>query len=346
MMNLESPCWRFYSDGLGFTKSDAQKQNWIFFGNGTMNDFLLYHGYNPLVGASGGTSRPLTDQSNMQSPSTVLEWSRDTLYSINTSVNTPVNIHAYYVRPRRNVSFTELQKASGGSMDIASAPALIYDTLFTLAKQNQQEGYKAAPSTGTTMQKWDWKTLGEVPFNNHWFCTNFKIIRSRKFTVQPGSRFSFDVTQRRKTINFSKLGWYYYNEAAGSTYQDIAMTPRDTRFWMIGYHSPHQLYCTKDTHDQVIGFDAPPAYLTTFHTRQFCIRIDSSQPQPLLGRLTADQTLGTSQPYRIGGRGYYAGEALPTWITATPAVPQPPLYAPLNTAGTATATNISNLPWF
>lgn len=282
----------------------------------------------------------------MQVPSTVLEWSRDTLYAINTSVNLPCMIHAYYIRPRRNITFTELSKAAGGTIDIASAPALVYDSLFKLAANNQQEGYKAVPSTGTTMVKWDWKNLGEIPFNNHWFCTNFKVIRSKKFAVQPGHRFTFVITQRRQVINFAKLGWYYYNEGAGSTNQEIAMTPKSTRFWMIAHHGQRQLYCTKDTHDQVIGFDAPPTYLTTFHTRQFCIRVDSTQPQPLLGRLTADQTLGTAQAFRIGGKGFYAGESVPTFISATPAVPQPPIYAPLPTAGTAAATNISNLPWF
>lgn len=333
MMNLESPCWKFYADGLGLTFTSAQRQNWILFGGGTCNDHLLYHTYNPLVG-----SPFVPTVLGMTTPSTILEWERNTMYVINTSVNCPVLVTAYLVKPRMAITIQEADLAAGGNgsgsvINGATNSAAVFESIMRLAATNVLNSYKAAPSTGTSMQKFDWDELGQVPFNNRYFCQKFKVLKSKKFTMQPGRRAVFTVSGKRAQINGYKLGYYCYKNEGDPTpsfQQQHCMLPKDTRFWMIAYHSHLQLYTTKDTHEKVVGFDAPPAVLTTYHTRQFCIRIDSSQPQPLVGRLNAVQTLGTSQPRHIGGR-MYPGETVPTFISATPDVPQPPPIATLPT---------------
>jgi len=313
MMNLESPCWKFYSDAVAYISSAAQKQNWIFFGVGDNNSRYVYHRYNPLVGDA-----PTIDEVFMTTPQTVVEWTKNTLYLINVSLNQPVLFHAYLVKPRRNITYKELNESTGGSgLGITSTSTRIYHALFDLAKCNTDATYKTNPAPSKTMQHWNWDDLGEVPFNNPWFCRNFKIIRTKKWSIGPGRRSTITMQNGRDRLNGYRLGFQFISGDATSA--DIAMTPKYTRMWMVAFHSQHQIFSSND-YKKIEAFTAPTASVLTYHTRQFCIRIDSSQPQPLLGRLNSEQNIDPSYiPLHIGGH-LYPGELQPT-VVATTGIP-------------------------
>lgn len=313
MMNLESPCWKFYSDAVAYISSAAQRQNWIVFGVGDNNSRYIYHQYNPLVGAT-----PTIDEVFMTTPQTVVEWTKNTLYMINVSLNQPLLFHAYLCKPRRNITYKELNEGTGGSgCDILSPSTRVYHDLFALAKCNTDATYKTNPAPSKTMQHWRWDDLGETPFNNPWFCRNFKILRTKKWSIGPGRRSTITMMNGRDRINGYRLGWQYI--AASATSADIAMTPKYTRFWMVAFHSQHQIFSSPD-YKKIEAFTAPVASVLTYHTRQFCIRIDSSQPQPLLGRLNSEQNLdGSYIPLHIGGH-LYPGELQPV-VNATTGIP-------------------------
>lgn len=288
---------------------------------------------------------------------------RDTLYIVNLGINHKAQIHAYYVRPRRNITFTELNNAASGpgNLTYANGAATVFNAMRFLAESNGQAGYTANPSSGRSMQKWGWDTLGEIPFNNKWFCSNFKILKTKKFQLGPGARCMFSITNRRTVVNGFKLGFYNDSDAlTGSMRQEICMTPKLTRFWMIAHHGVLELWGTGGSPPTLAALEAiaaPTCAMGTYHTRQFCIRIDSSQPQPLAGRLSADQTLGTAIPIHIGGRMYpgepipvfhAGGESQPVYTAAAP-TPANSLHAAeppqIRMIPSNPGSGYTNLPW-
>jgi len=277
------------------------------FGNGTTNDQWTMHTYNPNVGGSPTITQSFWDIQ------TVVEYQRDLLWLINMAQNNTVNFHAYLCKPRRAFTYTELNGAIGGgsSLSFTSSSTAVLAAVMTLAKLNCTTWYQANPSSGTGMNAMSWTQPGEKPFNNAWFCHNFKIIKSKQWKLRPGRKALLTMTQAKYKVSALTLDFELANAAGSPIYnQYVALDPRHCRFWLVFFYGEPVPWLETGNLPNLKAYDVPVSYLSTYHIRQFCMRPSSSFEGSLVGSITGAQSLTGTTAYALSGRPRYLGEAV------------------------------------
>jgi len=247
LSDLISPCWRFYNDVTSHVLVPQQYQLPHFMFHGTMVQWRQLLTYDPSL-TTAPFSTAMTGQLNLRQP--VEEYTERAIY-MNTNTVSPLILTAYYVKPRRvftlseisggaNVGTTNLANASWykttnanivGSYDSTDYTKssglqwLLQDTLSFQAPASGKGPSGAIPDIGEA---------GFNMFNHQWFTRNFKVLKTRKLILRPGQRAEFSIKRRKMQMSLERLGVHradYNNPFA--THGSWALHPVYTRFWLI-----------------------------------------------------------------------------------------------------------------
>lgn len=349
LVNSLNPCSAAYSDSTGTARSVVQQQGWITMFAHTSSQLNAYHTWNPSISTA---TVPAYDTMNIK---TLLEANRHTLWLQNFSLNNPVCITAYLVKPRLAVTTLEMPNSgvtfagagplvfpNGGTVaedlykliqnaysqnTAATAPAFNPNTLQAGGASNK---YPGVPTSSTPALTADGMLIpGETLFNNGWFVKRFKVLKTRKFTLKEGKRCKFVLAMPPRQLSFALNQWVNNGSAYVSPY---VLYPH-TRFWMISFHgSPAPFISKTDGTGSLVTIDAPPAVLGMYHTEQWCIRQGVHSLYPLSQRVSAKPAVTTNDVAVSFGRDTRVGETVNAGSGG--------LIATITGAGTTTNSNI------
>lgn len=347
MADTQFPCLRLWSDAVLTARCAAQCQGWFAMMAHTAPQLLAYQTYNPNFTASYAESGP---SANIR---TMLEFNKHTMHIMNFSLNNPLAVTAYLVKPRYALTTTEFPNTSaafgGAGVSITSGAAAMKDIFVTAqasAFQNQpasapnalQPNTTHAQGAGNTYPGQPTSTTSKVPtlgatsegiyepgatlFNNRWFCQRFKILKTKKFSIQAGKRAKLTLDMPPRILSPSLMGTV--NTQTDVTKAQTYVCPYSfyphSRFWLCSFHGTPAPYIAKAA-TYMQAFECPASIVGIYHVEQWCIR---NQPNTLPGtaqayRVSAPQDITTGPPtgpYAFG-RTAWTGETATAGVGST-----------------------------
>lgn len=268
---------------------------------------------------------------------TALEFNKHTVHLMNFSLNNPMAITAYLVKPRHCITTTELASSGvtfgGGGVSISSA-ATIMAALFSAINNQSSEVRTAAltalnpntthaigasntfpgqPTSATpTVDNLGIYSPGESLFNQKWFTQRFKVIKVKKFCLQPGKRAQLSIQMPHRMLTPANIGTVNTTGATPGTWSNPFVMYPHSRMWLCSFHGTPAPYVSKlDGTGVFKAFDAPASVLGMYHVEQFCIRqYPAAEYNNVAYRLTGAQDLtGALGPVSFG-RVAQAGETV------------------------------------
>jgi len=278
----------------------------------TAPQLLAYQTYNPNFTAA------YAEAGASANTRTMLEFNKHTMHIMNFSLNNPMAVTAYLVKPRYALTTVEFPNTvasfGGGGVSITSGALAMKDIFLTAQAQANQmfPGSKAnalnpnntqAQGAGNTYPGFPTASSVNIPtltntaegvyepgaslFNNRWFCQRFKILKTRKFSIAPGKRAKLILDMPPRMMSPSLMGTVNTQTdvtKAASYSCPYAHYPH-TRMWLCSFHGTPAPYIAKAA-TYMQAFECPSAIVGIYHVEQWCIR-----NQPV--------TTGTAQAYRV-----------------------------------------------
>lgn len=260
----------------------------------------------------------------------MLEYNNHVMHLMNLSLNNPMALTCYLVKPRHPITTVDLPNSTisigGGGTSIPLAATVFKDLIDTITNQSQWQRPSATlsalnpnttqaingtnqfpgqPSTSAlpTTETLGITSPGESLFNQKFFVERFKVLKTRKFTLQPGKRATLSLKMPHRMISFSMLSAVNTTGANPGTWAVPTVLPATSRMWLVSFHGTPAPYLTKlDGTGNFTAFDCPAALLGMYHTEQWCIRqYPAGEYQQLAYRVTAAQDLtGALGPVSFG----------------------------------------------
>lgn len=225
---------------------------------------------------------------------TLLESNNHTLFIQNFSLNNPVCITAYRIKPRRWITEVEMPNSdvqiSGGALAFPNGGSVAEDIYKLMAQNNAQSTmasatgfnpnnlqalavgnkYPGQPTLATpTLSSTGMLDPGYSPYLNKWLTQHFKILERRRVIVGEGKRMKLTLKMPARMLSFSNLGWV----STASNYVNPFSLYSHSQFWLISFHGCPVPYVTKtDGTGLLKAIETPASVIGYYHVEDWCIR--------------------------------------------------------------------------